>query len=45
MLEMTKKFNLSDSVNYQNAGPKTNILIVFTHALDPRFVTSEYVTD
>ena len=46
MLVMTKKeSNLSDSVDYQNAGPKMNFLSVFTHARDPCFVTSEYVTD
>ena len=46
MLVMAKKeSNLPDSVNYKNAGPKMNFLSVFTHARDPRFVTSEYVTD
>ena len=45
MLVMTKKnSSLSDSVDYQNAGPKMNFLSVFTHARDPCFVTSEYVT-
>ena len=34
MLMMTKKSNLSDSVDYQNAGPKMNFLSVFTHARD-----------
>ena len=42
---MTKKSNLSDSVDYQNAGPKKTFLSVFTHARDQCFVTSEYVTD
>ena len=46
MLVMTKKkSNLSDSVDYQNTGPKMNFLSVFTHARDWYFVTSEYVTD
>ena len=46
MLVMTKKkSNLSDSVDYQNTGPKMNFLSVFTHARDRYFVTSEYVTD
>ena len=48
MLVMTKKkfnLNLTDSVDYQNAGPPINFLSVFTHALDRCFVTSEYVTD
>ena len=46
MLVMTKKnSNLSDSVDYLNARPKMNFLSVFTHAHDPCFVTSEYVTD
>ena len=45
MLVMTKKSNLSDSVDYKNAGPKVNFLSVFTHARDQCFVTSEYVTD
>ena len=46
MLVVTKKkSNLSDSVDYQNAGPKMNFRSVFTHAHDPCFVTSEYVTD
>ena len=45
MLVMTKKeSNLSYSVDYQNAEPKMNFLSVFTHACDPCFVTSEYVT-
>ena len=39
MLVMTKKTNLSDSVDYQNAGQKINFLSVFTHAHDPCFVT------
>ena len=38
MLVMTKKTNLSDSVDYQNTGPKKNFLSVFTHALDPYFM-------
>ena len=37
--------NLSESVDYQNTGPKMNFLSVFTHACDQCFVTSEYVTD
>ena len=45
MLVMTKKTNLSDFVDYQNAGSKMNFLSVFMHARDPCFVTSEYVTD
>ena len=45
MLVITKKSNLSDSVDYQNAEPKTNFLSVFTHARNRCFVTSEYVTD
>ena len=46
MLVMTeKKTNLSDSVDYQNAGPKMNFLSVISHARDRCFVTSEYVTD
>ena len=46
MLVMTKKkSNLSDSVDDQNAGPKTNFLSVFTNARDRCFETSEYVTD
>ena len=45
MLVMTKKnSNLSDSVEYQNTGPKMNFLSVFTHARDPCFETSEYAT-
>ena len=46
MLVITKKkSNLSDSVDYQNAEPKTNFLSVSTHACNRCFVTSEYVTD
>ena len=45
MLVMTKKSNLSDSVDYQNTGPKLKFQSVFTHARDRYFVTSEYVTD
>ena len=45
MLVMTKKSNLSDSVDYQNAGPKMNFLSVISHAYDRCFVTSEYVKD
>ena len=46
MLVMTKEnSNLSDSVDYQNAGPKMTFQSVFTHARDRCFVTSEYVTD
>ena len=46
MLVMTKKkTNLSDSVDYKNAGPKMHFLSVFTHARDPYFITSEHVTD
>ena len=45
MLVMSKKSNLSDSVDYQNTGPKMNFLSVFTHARDRYCVTSEYVTD
>ena len=37
--------DLSNSVDYQNAGPKMNFLGVFTHARDRCFVTSEYVTN
>ena len=40
-----KKSNLSDSVDYQNAEPKTNFLSVFTHARNQCFLTSEYFTD
>ena len=47
MLVMTKKksSNLTESVNFQNAGPTMNFLSVYTHALGRCFVTSEYVTD
>ena len=46
MLVMTKKVQICPILlNYQNVGPKMNFLSVFTHARDPRFVTSEYVTD
>ena len=45
MLMMTKTSNLFDSVDYQNAGPILNLLSVFTHARDRRFVTSEYITE
>ena len=45
MLVLTKKSNLPDSVDYQNAGPKMNFLSVILHAHDRCFVTSEYVTD
>ena len=46
MIVMTKKkTNLSDSVDYQNAGPTMNFQSVFTHARGLCFVTSEYVTD
>ena len=45
MLVMTKKSNLSDSVDYQNAGPKTNFLSVISNARDRCFEMSEYVTD
>ena len=40
-----KKSNLSESVDYQNAGLKMNFLSVISHARDRCFVTSEYVTD
>ena len=40
MLVMKKKKNLSESVNYQNAGPKVNFLSVISHARDLCFVTS-----
>ena len=33
MLVMQKKSNLSDSVDYQNAGPKNEIFWVFSHTL------------
>ena len=46
MLVMTKKkSNSSDSVDYQNTGPKMNFLSVFTQARDRYFVTSKYVAD
>ena len=45
MLVMTKKSNLTDSVDYKNAEPKMKFLSVFTHARDRCFVTSEYVTE
>ena len=40
-----KKSNLSDSVDYQNAGPTMNFLSVFTHARNRCFVTSQCATD
>ena len=44
MLVMTKKkSNLSDSVDYQNAGPKMHFLSVISHARGRCLVTSEYV--
>ena len=42
---MKKKSNLFDSADYENAGPITNFLSVFTRARDRCFVTSEYVTE
>ena len=42
MLVITKKSNLSDSVDYKNTGPKMHFLSVFTHARDRYFITSEY---
>ena len=45
MLVMSKKSNLFDSVDYQNAVPTMNFLSIFTHARDRYFVTSEYVTE
>ena len=45
MLVETKKIsNLSDSFDYQNAGPKMNFLSGISHARDRCFVRSEYVT-
>ena len=43
MLVMTKKINLSDSVDNKNTGPK--MLSDFTHARGRYFTTSEHVID
>ena len=45
LVEAKKMSNLSDSVDYQNAGPKIIFLNVISYACDRCFVTSEYVTD
>ena len=44
-LVITKKriSNMTDCVDYLNAGPTMVFLSVFTHSLDGGFVTPEYV--